>query len=286
MKTRHKKAKDENFPVSGFLIRKDLRKIVELYYQFARFADDIADNPKLTPKTKIDKLNELEEIFDGQKKYKGEKLKFALDLRQEFIKNQLDRSLVTDLLVAFRQDAIGFDYETIGQLVNYCTYSAAPVGRFLLAIYNENPSSYLPANSLCAALQIVNHLQDIKYDAINLKRIYIPSELLKKYGIEKNVLTKDKSSEGLKHMVRKLLDLVKGQLKEGELLLNIVKSRRLRLEIAVIISLTNILIKKIIASDVLTENIKLTKWNKICGLISGCLRFLNHKKYTLPKGKL
>lgn len=47
MKTRHKQAKDENFPVGSLLIDKKLRPLVAQYYRFARYADDIADNPKL-----------------------------------------------------------------------------------------------------------------------------------------------------------------------------------------------------------------------------------------------
>ena len=72
----------------------------------------------------------------------------------------------------------------------YCQHSAAPVGRFLLALHNENPSTYLPANALCAALQIVNHVQDLKYDAKTLKRVYIPDELFRRFDVSPSALTR------------------------------------------------------------------------------------------------
>lgn len=67
MKTRHKQAKDENFPVGSLLIDKKLRPLVAQYYRFARYADDIADNPKLSMKDKLLQLGEMED--DNQNVY-------------------------------------------------------------------------------------------------------------------------------------------------------------------------------------------------------------------------
>ena len=47
----------ENFPVGSWLIRRDLRVHVHAFYRFARNADDIADNPALTPSEKIRRLD-------------------------------------------------------------------------------------------------------------------------------------------------------------------------------------------------------------------------------------
>lgn len=74
----------------------------------------------------------------------------------------LANTLFLDLLTAFERDAENRQPEIWEQLIDYCKYSAAPVGRFMLAIHDENPSTYLPAETLCAALQIVNHIQDLK----------------------------------------------------------------------------------------------------------------------------
>lgn len=281
MKMRHKNKHQENFPVGMMLFGKEKRQIVNDYYQFARYADDIADNPDIKPQKKVEKLYELEDIFLRHKPYKGQKLKFAVNLRNEFDRFGLATSAATDLLIAFRKDSMGFDYQTWGQLVDYCKYSAAPVGRFMLAIHDENPSTYLPATALCIALQIVNHIQDIKYDDDVLKRLYLPAEMMKKYHVTRDDLLKDKSTLGLKKLIEKIMDLTRGLLKDGSVLPEIIRSRSLRAEVCIILSLTNIMIKKILKGDVLAQQIKLSKWDWFRAIIAGIFKAATTKTKTL-----
>lgn len=281
MKIRHKNKHQENFPVGMMLFGKEKRQIVNDYYQFARYADDIADDPNLKPQKKVDRLYELEDIFLRNKPYKGQKFGFVASLRNEFDKFQLSTSAATDLLIAFRKDSMGFEYQTWGQLVDYCKYSAAPVGRFMLAIHNENPSTYLPATSLCVALQIVNHVQDIKYDCEVLKRIYLPTEMMKKFHVLPEDLQKDKSSLGLKKLTEAIMELTKGLVKEGSVLPEIIRSRSLRAEVCIILSLTNIMIKKILKGDVLARQIKLSKRDWLKAFVSGTFKALTAKTKTL-----
>lgn len=258
---RHKDASQENFPV-GKLIRKDLQAIVQEYYQLARFADDIADDNKLKSSEKIRQLDEVENIFLGFEKKPSSNLVFVQKLGQRFKKENLSTSLITDLLKAFRQDAQGYSYQTWGELVNYCTYSAAPVGRFMLAIHNENPSTYLPATALCVALQIVNHLQDAKYDFELLGRIYIPDEYAQELGINlQEQLQANVSSPELKKIIAKMLEQLQGLLKDAKILPRITKDWRLKMEIGVILSLTNSMIKRIYDGDVLANELKLSKFD-------------------------
>ena len=176
---------------------------------------------------------------------------------------------------------MGFEYHTWGQLVDYCKYSAAPVGRFMLAIHDENPSTYLPATSLCVALQIVNHIQDLKYDYDVLKRSYLPIEMMKKFNVENGDLEKDKSSLGLKKLIEKIMDLTRGLIKEGSILPQVVKSRSLRVEICIILSLTNIMVKKILRGDVLAKNIKLSKLDWLKAFVIGLFKAITTKTKTL-----
>ncbi len=281
MKLRHKNKHQENFPVGMMLFDKEIRKIVSDYYRFARYADDIADNPHLKPQNKVEKLYELEEIFTGKRNYKGQKLKFVQSLKEEFSQKNLPLNLATDLLIAFRKDSLGFDYQTWGQLVDYCKYSAAPVGKFMLAVHNENPSTYLPATSLCVALQIVNHIQDIKYDMSLLKRLYIPSDIMQKYHLQPQDLTKEKSSISMQKAVKHIMEKVQGLIKEGNLLPELIKSLSLRIEVCIILSLTNIMIKKILKGDILAQEIKLSHLDWLRGTISGICKGITTKQKTL-----
>lgn len=281
MKLRHKNKHQENFPVGMMMFNRNIRKIVSDYYRFARYADDIADNPHLKPQNKVDKLYELEEIFTGQKSYKGQKLKFVQTLKDEFAKHNLSADLATDLLIAFRKDSLGFDYQTWGQLVDYCKYSAAPVGKFMLAVHQENPSTYLPATSLCVALQIVNHVQDLKYDVSLLKRLYLPAEIMKKYHLRTEDLVQDKSSISVQKAVNHIMEKTLGLVKEGSILPELIKSLSLRIEVCIILSLTNIMIKKILKGDILAREIKLSGFDWLRGIVSGIYKGLTTKKKTL-----
>lgn len=281
MKLRHKNKHQENFPVGMMMFNKDIRKIVADYYRFARYADDIADNPHLKPQNKVDKLYELEEIFTGQKSYKGQKLKFVQILKDEFAKHNLSPDLATDLLIAFRKDSLGFDYQTWGQLVDYCKYSAAPVGKFMLAVHQENPSTYLPATSLCVALQIVNHVQDLKYDVSLLNRLYLPAEIMKKYHLRQEDLVQNQSSVSVQKAVKHIMEKTLGLVKEGSILPELIKSLSLRIEVCIILSLTNIMIKKILKGDILAREIKLSGFDWLRGIISGIYKGLTTKQKTL-----
>lgn len=283
MKIRHKTSRQENFPVGMMIFDKKQRQLIADYYRFARYGDDIADNPDLKPQNKIKQLDEMEDILLGNKKYKGKKLSFITELRNKFRERGLPYALAADLLTAFRRDASGFDYQTWAQLTDYCKYSAAPVGKFMLAIHDEHPSAYLPATSLCAALQIVNHIQDIKYDALIQKRIYLPADIMKKFKISPADLTNDHESKELRKAIEYVMGKVRGMIKDGALLPMIIRNKCLKAEICIILSLTNIMIKKILKGDVLAEEIKLSAWDWIKGTISGCFKSVLTPTKTMPQ---
>lgn len=270
MTTHHKSAQEENFPVAFCLFPRQYRRLVEVYYRFAREADDIADAPDLTNEKKLDKLAEMADGLYG----KSTKAKSAVKLREMFLHEGFDLSLAGDLLKAFEQDAKGFEYQTWAQLIAYCRNSAAPVGRFLLAMYGENPSTYLPAEALCAALQIVNHVQDMHSDALSLKRCYMPQEILQKYGATEADVSKRQMSESLRKAADDVLARCEGLLKDARQLPKIMASKALRIEVFVIIYLTKRLIYKLKKYDCLQRKIKLSTADRIIALAVGVVQGL------------
>ncbi len=259
-----KQAKDENFPV-GLLISRKLKPLVKAYYQAARIADDIADADNLSEKEKLEALDEIERVFYGQKQ--SDTYAAASHLGHLFAQENLDASLFTDLLKAFRLDAANKPLEIWEQLINYCTYSAAPVGRFLLAIHDENPSSYIPAATLCAVLQITNHIQDLKKDCLLLKRFYLPKTMMDKYGVSYDDFCHDASSSELKLLIKAIIVELRAMMKDAEQLPRLIKNKRLRMETGVILSLTNSMLNKLENEDVLKVYIRLTliDWIKAFG---------------------
>ena len=198
-----------------------------------------------------------------------------------FKKENLCASLYTDLLKAFEQDAKETPIDVWEQLIYYCKYSACPVGRFILALYDEPTSAYIPAETLCAVLQISNHLQDIKKDAIELNRCYLPKEILDKYGASSSDVYLSYTFEPLKLAILETNNKLKQMLNDTKLLCGVVKSWRLKVQIGIIISLTNSMLKKIDKNDILTTNIKLNKFDFVKALVCGSFCGLLSKiKYT------
>lgn len=269
-----KQAKDENFPV-GMLISPKLKNIVQTYYQAARDADDAADNPLLSAEQKKAVLDNIELAF--RQPDMPTEFKSAAKLGRLFAAENLDSSLYTDLLTAFRMDAENQPIEIWEQLLNYCNYSAAPVGRFMLAIHNENPSSYLPAATLCAVLQITNHLQDLKKDAVNLQRFYLPHEMMEQHGARYSDIYLSFTKPALREVINETTDKLRMMLQDAEPIFKIVKNIRLKWELGVIFSLTNSMIKKIERRDVLHDNIRLNGFDWIKALGSGLNRILWQK---------
>ncbi len=88
-----------------------------------------------------------------------------------------------DLLHAFRQDVTKLRYANWDELIDYCSRSAMPVGRFVLDVHGESRDTWPASDALCAALQIINHLQDCAADYRTLDRVYIPLDALAARGI-------------------------------------------------------------------------------------------------------
>jgi farnesyl-diphosphate farnesyltransferase len=106
----------ENFPVGSWLIRKDLRIHVHAFYRFARNADDIADNPALTPDDKVRRLDRMAAILDGAP---GNDSPAATAMRQSLTETGVTAQHCHDVLHAFRLDATKLRYRDWDDLMEY-----------------------------------------------------------------------------------------------------------------------------------------------------------------------
>ena len=165
----------------------------------------------------------------------------------------------TDLLIAFRRDATKLRYETIDELYDYCHYSAAPVGRYVLDLHGESHESHAPSDALCIALQILNHLQDCAQDLAVLDRCYLPRALLDHFGASVEQLRQPAESPALRRVFSTLLDRVDRLNQAAAQLPRTVLNRRLRLETAMIHTLSERLAKLLTRNDPLAARVKLAK---------------------------
>src|SRR5205085_9211058 len=202
----------ENFPVGSWLIRRDLRPHVHTFYRFARNADDIADNPELTPEDKLRRLDRMAEILEGAP---GSDSPAALAMRASLAETTTTAQHCHDLLKAFRLDAIKSRYRDWDDLMAYCRYSAAPVGRQLLDLHGESHDTWPPSDALCSGLQVLNHLQDCATDYRALDRVYLPLAELAAAGSAVEALSAPAASPGLRRVIDSLLDQTEALIAEA-----------------------------------------------------------------------
>ena len=109
-------------------------------------------------------------------------IRAAVTLRRVLAERGLSPRHAQDLLKAFRLDATKLRYADWDDLIDYCAYSAMPVGRFVLDVHGESRATWPASDAICAALQINNHLQDCGKDYRNLDRVYVPLDALAAAG--------------------------------------------------------------------------------------------------------
>jgi squalene synthase HpnC len=247
---------DENFPVGSALISRRFRDPMHRYYAFARNADDIADSSVLSPDEKLRRLGIMEEVLLGQRSAGAPS---ATALRASLAQTGVTPRHATDLLIAFRQDAVKSRYATIDELYNYCHYSAVPVGRYVLDLHGESHACYSPSDALCTSLQILNHIQDCAKDLAELDRCYLPQALLDHFGASVEDLRRPVETPALRRVFVTLLDRIDRMNHAASELPEVVKNIRLRLETAVIHGLSKRLARRLVHNDPIAGRVKLRK---------------------------
>ena len=257
---------DENFPVGSWLIRKGLREHVHAYYAFARNADDISDSSTLPPEQKIARLNAMEEVLMG---VRAEGSPSAVKLRDSLARSGVDECHAREVLVAFRQDALKNRYANWAELMDYCRYSAAPVGRYVLDLHGEDRATWGPSDALCASLQVLNHLQDCAKDLRDLDRCYIPQDWLSEAGLSIDDVARSETMPALRAVFDRMLAATDELNRAAAELPRRVKARRLRIETAIICSLARRLTAHLKGGDPLAMRVKLSKADFLTATLAG-----------------
>lgn len=249
---------DENFPVASLLIARKLRPHVHAYYDYARNADDIADSITLPANEKLTRLDAMENILTGQEKSGS---RSAEKLRESLAQSGVTSLHATELLIAFRQDVNKNRYENWSELLDYCRYSAAPVGRYVLDLHGESHRTWVPSDALCASLQVLNHLQDCAKDLRTLDRCYVPQDWLHAQNLTTDDIARPATTPSLRIVFNQMLEATDRLNKVARDLPKQVQSRRLRMECAIICYLARRLTALLKKGDPLSSRIKLSKFD-------------------------
>ncbi len=253
-----KDAAYENFPVGSWLLSATLRPHVAVFYAFARAIDDVADSPALTPEEKIFRLEGFERALLGQG---SEDPAYAKGhaMRRTLLQTEVTTRHCQDLIDAFKQDAIKKRYADWDELLDYCMRSAAPVGRFLLDLHGGSHNGYGPADALCNALQVINHLQDCQEDFRVLDRVYLPIAWMETAGTTVEALGETAATPALRQVLDRALDGVEALLDEAAPLPARLRSRRLAMEAGAILKIAWTLAKRLRREDPLAGRVALSK---------------------------
>ncbi|MCB5174419.1 squalene/phytoene synthase family protein [Microvirga lenta] len=259
-----KRPQDENFPVASLLLSREHRGAVLAFYRFARMADDIADAPDLSAPEKLIRLETLEQaLVSGDAACPEAARLHAVDGRYG-----TGIAEARSLLRAFRQDVVKARYLDWSELTSYCTLSAEPVGRFLLRLHRECEAAQGPADALCTALQILNHLQDCRADRETLNRIYVPLAWLDRAGGETAFFEPSRASRR-RDVLDAMLDRVDDLIDRARALPERLQNRRLRAQSIATIILAERLSRRLRQHDPVLTRVRIGRIDAARAFLGG-----------------
>lgn len=258
----------ENFPVTK-LVGAKYKPHVAAYYIFARAADDISDDPLIAAEDKCERLDKFDAALMNPN---DNSVASVIPLRDSLKETGVTPQHARDLLIAFKRDTEKLRYNNWEELLDYCNYSASPVGRYLLDLHGESKTAYPANDALCSVLQIINHLQDCADDYRTLDRVYIPLDTMKECGTDPMALSAEESSPALRKAMDIMLDKMIPMMALADTFPAQVKNRRLRIDTAVICEVARMLLKILRERDPLCERCKLTKLQKVQALLIGTIK--------------
>lgn len=256
---------DEAFPVASRLLAPALRAPVLAFYRFVRTADDVADAPDLSPDEKLQRLDAMEHALLAADPASP----VAAALARTDREHGAGIAEARLLLAAFRQDATQHRYADWGGLRAYCRLSAEPVGRFLLRLHGEPTATGPTSDALCAALQILNHLQDLAPDRDRLDRVYLPTPWLDRAGGEAAFFAPDAAARR-RPILDAALDQVDALLAQARPLPGALESRGLVAQAAATLACGRALSRKLRRHDPIARRVTLGK-AEIAALIGTAL---------------
>lgn len=180
----------ENFVVLGRLLPARLVDDFAAVYAFCRWADDLGDerDPALAQDAPDEAVRaralELLGWFKSELERDEPTHPVLVALAPTVERHCLPKREFAKLISAFEMDQRVRRYQTWQELMGYCELSANPVGRIVLMLAGlrppeedaSNAAAWRMSDAICTALQLTNHIQDVRRDLLERDRVYLPSE--------------------------------------------------------------------------------------------------------------
>ncbi len=203
----------ENFPVTGPLLPRAAREDLAAVYAFCRTTDDLGDEAPGDRLVPLDGWEAgLRQALAGRPS--GDAVLTAL--AETIRRRDLPAEPFLRLIEANRRDQRGERYPDEAALLDYCSYSATPVGRMVLGVIGlDDPPRRALADATCVGLQLANFWQDLARDR-ERGRLYLPLEACARHGVDPEVeLDRPAASPALRRLVAELVDGARGWLVQG-----------------------------------------------------------------------
>jgi squalene synthase HpnC/squalene synthase HpnD len=213
----------ENFNVVSWLLPKELHQHFYNVYAYCRWADDLGDEVPDSSRA-LELLDwweqELNACYNGHPSHP-----VFVALRETVIAKDIPRQPFADLLKAFRQDQTVKHYPTWDAVVEYCVYSANPVGRLVLYLcgYRDGQRQRL-SDATCTALQLANFWQDVSRD-LEKGRIYIPLDIATTHGLSETDIVERRFDDRYPRLMKDLIARTRALFAEGRPLAKMVDAR-------------------------------------------------------------
>ena len=202
----------ENFPVGSLLMPRALRPAVRAIYRFARHGDDLADEGVAPAAQRLADLKAMHDDLDAISA--GRPGRWP-DLARAVAEHGLPLKPLHDLLSAFEQDVRVARYADYPALLDYCSRSANPVGRLLLALYRcDEPAALAQSDAICTALQLINFWQDVAIDW-RKGRVYLPQAELAAAGVDEAAIASEAAGPAWRALMQRQVTRARDMMLSG-----------------------------------------------------------------------
>jgi squalene synthase HpnC len=203
----------ENFHVATWFLPKALRPHFHAIYAYCRISDDLGDEVgNAAEALALLELwgEELDACYAGHARHP-----VFVSLAETIRECSIPKKPFADLLVAFRHDQMVKRYETMDDVLEYCQYSANPVGRLVLYACGEaDEEKFQLSDATCSALQLANFWQDVREDFAR-GRVYLPQKDMEFFQVSDQTFAEGIATPGFRGLMRTEVDYASGLFEKG-----------------------------------------------------------------------
>lgn len=210
----------ENFHVASWFLPERLRPHFHAIYAYCRVSDDLGDETGNRDQSLalLDLWgHELDACYRGETRHP-----VFVALAETIRACRIPQQPFADLLVAFRRDQRAVRMETMRDVLDYCHYSANPVGHLVLYVCGyRDEERFRLSDFTCTALQLANFWQDVREDYAR-DRIYFPQEDMRRFGVDETTIATGKFSPQFRELMRYEVEYARDTMRQGLPLIDMV----------------------------------------------------------------